>query len=135
MKFEELVGTEGAVMSRHPCGQNGPEKHLRDAVMDAAQCQGIAPKRAHDILTVQEAIHLVSQHVGVAIVTKPASVGLSAEGVVIRPLLDPSLAFETCLIMRTDDDSRLANEFGRSFLRRYEPHRLPPKQMELSLSA
>ena len=49
--------------------------------------------------------------------TKPASVGLSAEGVVIRPLSDPSLSFETCLIMRTDDDSRLANEFGRSINR------------------
>ena len=102
--------------------------------MDAAQRQGIAPKHAHDILTAQEAIHLVSQHVGVAIVTKPASVGLSAEGVVIRPLSDPSLSFETCLIMRTDDDSRLANEFGRSFLRRYAPQRMPPKQMEFWLS-
>ena len=102
--------------------------------MDAAQRQGIAPKHAHDVLTAQEAIHLVSQHVGVAIVTKPASVGLSAEGVVIRPLSDPSLSFETCLIMRADDDSRLANEFGRSFLRRCAPQRMPPKQMEFWLS-
>jgi hypothetical protein len=80
-------------------------------------------------------IHLVSQHVGVAIVTKPASAGLSVEGVVIRPLSDPSLSFETCLIMRSDDDSRLANEFGRSFLGRYAPQRMPPKQMEFWLSA
>ena len=107
---------------------------VRDAIMDAAQRQGIAPKHAHDILTAQEAIYLVSQHVGVAIVTEPASVGLSAEGVVIRPLSDPSLSFETCLIMRTDDDSRLANEFGRSFLRRCVPQRMPPKQMEFWLS-
>jgi hypothetical protein len=28
-----------------------------------------------------------------------------------------------------------ANEFGRSFLPRYARQRLPPKQMELSLSA
>jgi hypothetical protein len=96
----------------------GGERHDRDAL----------------ILTAQEAIHLVSQHVGVAIVTKPASVGLSIEGVVIRPLSDPSLSFETCLIMRSDDDSRLANEFGRSFLRRYAPQRMPPKQMEFWLS-
>jgi len=107
---------------------------VHDAIMDAAQRQGIAPKHAHDILTAQEAIYLVSQHVGVAIVTEPASVGLSAEGVVIRPLSDPSLSFETCLIMRTDDDSRLANEFGRSFLRRCAPQRMPPKQMEFWLS-
>jgi hypothetical protein len=106
-----------------------------DAIMDAAQRQGIAPKQAHDILTAQEAIHLVSQHVGVAIVTKPASGGPSAEGVVIRPLADPSLSFETCLIMRADEDSRLANDFGRSFLRTCAPPRLPPTQLTLPLLA
>jgi DNA-binding transcriptional LysR family regulator len=127
--FQDLAKDEWILLARrtHPI--------LRDAITDAAQRQGIAPKHAHDVLTAQEAIHLVSQHVGVAIVTKPASVGLSAEGVVIRPLSDPSLSFETCLIMRADDDSRLANEFGRSFLRRYAPQRIPPKQMEFWLSA
>jgi hypothetical protein len=35
-----------------------------------------------EILTSQEAIHLVSQHGGVAIVTELPSVGLGAEGVV-----------------------------------------------------
>ena len=127
--FQDLAKDEWILFARrfHPV--------LRDAIMDAAQRQGIAPKHAHDIITIQEAIHLVSEHVGVAIVTKPASVGLSAEGVVIRPLSDTSLCFETCVIMRTDDDSRLANEFGRSFLRRYAPQRLPPKQMDFWLSA
>jgi DNA-binding transcriptional LysR family regulator len=126
--FQDLAKDEWILFARrtHPV--------VRDAIMDAAQRQGIAPKHAHDILTAQEAIYLVSQHVGVAIVTEPASVGLSAEGVVIRPLSDPSLSFETCLIMRTDDDSRLANEFGRSFLRRCAPQRMPPKQMEFWLS-
>ena len=42
---------------------------------------------------------------------------------------------KTCVIMRADDDSRLANEFVRSFVRRYQPPHLLPKQMELSLSA
>ena len=127
--FRDLANDEWILFARrsHPV--------LRDAIMDAAQRQGIAPKHAHDILTTQEAIHLVSQHVGVAIVTKPASVGLSAEGVVIKPMSDASLSFETCLIMRADDDSRLANEFGRCFLHRYAPQRMPPKQMELWLSA
>src|SRR6202142_491693 len=126
--FQDLAKDEWILFARrsHPV--------VRDAIMDAAQRHGIAPKHAHDILTTQEAIHLVSQHVGVAIMTKPALVGLSAEGVVIRPLSDASLSFETCLIMRTDDDSRLANEFGRSFLRRCAPQRMPPKQMEFWLS-
>jgi DNA-binding transcriptional LysR family regulator len=107
---------------------------LHEAILDAAQREGIAPKHAHDIHTVEQAVHLVSEHVGVAILTKPA-VGVSAQGVVVKPLSDASLCLNTCVIMRSDDDSRLANEFARSFLRRYELQRRPPKQMELSLSA
>jgi DNA-binding transcriptional LysR family regulator len=108
---------------------------VHDAILDAARREGIAPKRAHDIITAQQAVHLVSERLGVAILTAPTDVGFTAEGVVIKPLSDTSLRFETCVIMRTDNDSRLANEFVRSFLRGYERRRLPPKQMELLLSA
>jgi DNA-binding transcriptional LysR family regulator len=107
---------------------------VHDAIMDAARAAGVAPKRAHDIITPQEAIHLVSEHVGVAILTKPTALGCRAEGVVVKPLSDESLCFKTCLIMRKDDDSRLANEFARSFLRRYADQSRPPKPIELSLS-
>jgi DNA-binding transcriptional LysR family regulator len=108
---------------------------VHDAIMDAARREGIAPKHANDIITAQQAVHLVSEHVGVAILTQPAALGFRAEGVVVKPLSDTSLCFQTCVIMRTDDDSRLANEFARSFLRRYAPQRLPPKRIELSMSA
>ena len=102
--------------------------------MDAAQREGIAPKRAHDIHTVEQAVLLVSEHVGVAILTKPV-VGVSAQGVVVKPLSDTSLCLKTCVIMSSNNDSRLANEFARSFLRRYEPQIMSPKQMDLLLSA
>jgi hypothetical protein len=71
----------------------------------------------------------------VAIVTKPTALGFRVEGVVLKPLSDASLCFQTCMIMRTDDDSRLANEFAWSFLRRYADQRRPPKPSELSQSA
>ena len=108
---------------------------VHDAVMDAARCEGIAPKHAHNVITAQQAVHLVSEHVGVAILMKPTAVDFSAEGVVVKPLSDASLFFETCVITRSDDNSRLTNEVTRSFLRKYTPQRLRPKQMELSLSA
>ena len=104
---------------------------VHDAIMDAARREGIAPKRAHDIITPQEAIHLVSEHVGVAILTKPTALGCRAEGVVVKLLSDESLSFQTCVIMRKDDDSRLANEFARSFLRKYAYQRRPPMPTEL----
>src|SRR5271168_3895092 len=97
--------------------------------------EGFTPKRGHDINTPQEAVHLVSEHVGVAILTKPTALGFRAEGVVVRPLSDASLRFQTCVIMRKDDDSRLTNEFVRSFLRRYADQRRPPKPIGSPVSA
>ncbi len=108
---------------------------IHGAITDAARREGITPKHAHAIITAQQAMHLVSEHVGVAILTKPTALGVRAEGVVVKPLSDTSLCFQTCVILRTDNDSRLANEFARSFLRKYAPQHLPPRQMELWLSA
>jgi DNA-binding transcriptional LysR family regulator len=107
---------------------------VHDAIRNAATREGIAPKCAHDIITAQQAVHLVSEHVGVAILAQPPAASFSANSVVVKPISDTSLCFKTCVIMRADDDSRLANEFTRSFLRRYSPQCLPPKQMELALA-
>ena len=108
---------------------------IHDAILDAARREGITPKHAHDIITTQQAVHLVCEHVGVAILTKPTALGFGAEGVVLRPFSETSLCFKTCVIMRTEDDSKLANEFARSFLRKCAPQYLPPMQLELPLSA
>jgi hypothetical protein len=37
---------------------------------------------------------------------------------VVRPLSDPTLCFETCVITRTDNGTRLVNEYVRMFLRK-----------------
>jgi DNA-binding transcriptional LysR family regulator len=126
--LQDLAGDEWILFARraHPV--------VHDAIMDAAQREGIVPKHAHDIHTIQQAVHLVSEHVGVAILTKP-SLDVTAQGVVVKPLSVGPLCFETCVIIRADDDSRLTNEFVRSFVRRHQPTHAPPKQMELSLSA
>jgi len=92
-------------------------------------------QHTHVILTAQQAVHLVSEHVGVAILTRAAAVGSCAEGVVVKPLSETSLCFETCVTMRSDDDSRLTNEFARMFLSRSLSQRLPPKQVKSSPSA
>jgi DNA-binding transcriptional LysR family regulator len=126
--LQDLANDEWILLARrvHPV--------VHGAIMEAARREGTAPKRAHDVITAQQAVHLVSEHVGVAILTKPMALGVRAEGVVVKPLSDTSLCFQTCVIMRTDDDSRLTNEFARSFLLKYAHEHLPPKQMELWLS-
>jgi DNA-binding transcriptional LysR family regulator len=74
--------------------------------VDAARRESIVPKHAHDIITPQQAVELVSEHVGVAILTKPTVRSLHADGVVVRPLSDTSLWFDTSVIMRAGDESR-----------------------------
>jgi DNA-binding transcriptional LysR family regulator len=96
---------------------------IHDAIMETARREGISAKHAHEIITAEHAVHLVSEHVGVAILAKPTALGSRSESVVVKALSDASLSFQTCVVMRTDDDSRLANEFARSFLRRYADQR------------
>ena len=108
---------------------------LYEAVMETARRESIAPKHAHNVIAPQDAVDLVSGHMGVAILTQPAARGFHADGVVVKPLSDTSLCFQTCVIMRADNDSRLVNEYVRVFLRKYAPQRIPPKQAKLSPSA
>ncbi len=94
------------------------------------------PKDVHDILTAQEAFHLVAQREGVALLTKPTTLDTrDKKDVVVKPLADTALCFETCLVLRAHEESRLINEFVRSYLRKYAPDRLRPTQMELKLPA
>jgi len=68
------------------------------------------------------------------ILTQLSATGLDADGVVVKPLSDASLCFNTCVILRADNTSRLIEEYVRLFLRRYSSQSLPPKQVKLSMS-
>ena len=102
--------------------------------MDAAQRGSIAPKHAHDAIAPQQAVELVLEHVGVAILTQPTAPGFHPDGVVVKLLSDASLCFKTCVILRADNTSRLVEEYVRMFLRGYASQRLPPQRTELSMS-
>ena len=45
--------------------------------------------------------------------TSPSTTDLHADGVVVKPLSDPSLCFTTCVILRADNTSRLVEEYVR----------------------
>ena len=80
-------------------------------------------------------VQLVSERVAVGIISNPHPLAFRAKGVVLKPFSDKSLWFDTCVVMRKDDDSRLTNQFVRSFLRRFKLPAQGGSQMELSLSA
>ena len=64
---------------------------VHEAIMDTARRQSIVPKHAHNIITAQQAVDLVSEHVGVGIFTQPAARDFHADRVVVKPLSDVSL--------------------------------------------
>lgn len=108
---------------------------IHDFILQTAQCEGINPKNAHDVMTAHQAVHFVSERLGIAIFTKPAGQRLHEEGVVIKPLSDSALWFDTCLIMRAEANPRFLDEFAMAFLRRVAPQRAPAKQIDLPLGA
>jgi DNA-binding transcriptional LysR family regulator len=115
-----------------------PKHHdplMYEAIVDTAQRHSIVPKYAHDVIVAHQAVDLVAEHIGVAILATPLPCDYRVKGIVIRPLSDPSLSFESCIVMRAGDNSRLANEFVRSFLRKHPIRALLPRQLELALSA
>ena len=126
LTLRDLAGDQWILFARqvHPV--------IYDAVLEAARIEAIAPKAAHDTFTAQQAVYLVSQHAGVAIFAEAPSLTLP-NGVLIKPLTDKSLSFETCLTMRADQGSRAVNEYARAFLRKYA--RLAARQMDLPLPA
>jgi DNA-binding transcriptional LysR family regulator len=108
---------------------------LHEAILNAARFAGIVPKHGHDSLNAQQVFHLVSQQLGVGILTKSTALGFRVDGIVVKPLSDESLCFNTCVVLRSDDNSSAVNELVRAFLRKHCPKPLPPKQMDLPLSA
>jgi DNA-binding transcriptional LysR family regulator len=106
---------------------------IHDALMATAHEEKLTPRQSHEIITIQQAVHLVSERAGVAILPKPMAVGVQGEGVIVKPLCDRSLYFETSLVTRADDNSRLTNEFARSFLRKFTARPPLPAQLELPL--
>jgi hypothetical protein len=93
------------------------------------------PAADEEYLNGRPAVYLVSEHAGVATFAEPPPIDFRLRGVAIRPLFDKSLCFDTCLIIRADQNSKAVNEFGRAFLKKHPPQRLPPRQMDLPLPA
>jgi hypothetical protein len=87
---------------------------IHDAIVEKAQSESILFKEAHDVLTAQQAVHLVSNTWASPFLRNQCLWHLRVEGVAVKELSDTSLWFETCLVMRADDNSRVVNEFARS---------------------
>jgi DNA-binding transcriptional LysR family regulator len=49
------------------------DPQVHEAIMDTARRKSIIPRHAHEVIAAQQAVDLVSEHIGVAIFSKPAA--------------------------------------------------------------
>ena len=92
--LQDLVNDEWILFSKRL------QPIVHDAILAVARRGGIKPKCTHDVVPAEQAIHLVSEQVGVGIVTKPNVLDSRTKNVVLKSFSDKSLYFETYVIMR-----------------------------------
>lgn len=68
----------------------------------------------------EEAFPFVADGSAIALVLKAGALMLARDGVTVRPLSEPSLRINTYLVSRADDESKLASEVVRAFMRKAE---------------
>jgi DNA-binding transcriptional LysR family regulator len=100
---------------------------IHDAILEAAEREKILPKNLHETFTYEQAVQLVLERAGVGILTQACAPDFRVDHLVVMPLSDVSLCFDTCLVMRAADNEKLSNGFGRSFVRRFSRSGLAPQ--------
>jgi DNA-binding transcriptional LysR family regulator len=104
-----------------------------DAILRRAQEEEIVIRDGLKFLAAEDAAQLVSEDMGVAILTATGAQRIAEKGAIVRPLADPELQITVCLASRADNKSKLVSEFARAFMRRATPI-FKPQQMSLPMA-
>jgi DNA-binding transcriptional LysR family regulator len=94
---------------------------IYDRLMEEARQASVTPVELHHYVSPQESVQLIAENFGVAFAAKGVAEQIRGHNVVVRPLSHASLQITSYLVLRSDQDSRLVNEFGRAFLRKVSP--------------
>jgi DNA-binding transcriptional LysR family regulator len=106
---------------------------LYDTILQAAAQRGIRPLSIQHVTGPEEAFPFVADGSAIAFVVKVGALRIARNGVTVRPLNEPSLQLKTCLVCRADDDSKIASEFVRAYMRRM-PNKRMQRQLPLPIS-
>jgi DNA-binding transcriptional LysR family regulator len=105
-----------------------------DTIIQAATQQNVHPLSIQHVIAPEEAFPFVSDGSAVAFVVKAGALLMARNGVTVRPLNESSLRLKTCLVCRADDDSKIASEFVRAYMRKM-PDKSRQQQLPLPISA
>ena len=107
---------------------------IHQAILSTAKHESVRPKRLQYVMTPQEAFNSVAEGLGVAIIPRLAISQYRLSGMTVHALAEAPLSFETALLLRAENDSRLTNEFARSFLKKLRVINATPRQLELPIA-
>jgi DNA-binding transcriptional LysR family regulator len=105
-----------------------------DAIIHATTQRDVRPQSIQHVTTPEEAFPFLTDGSAVAFVVKAGALLVARNGVTVRPLNEPSLKLKTCLVCRADDDSKIASEFVRAYMRKM-PDKKKYQQLTLPISA
>jgi DNA-binding transcriptional LysR family regulator len=91
---------------------------LYDLILTTAQRRNVQPGTLQHITSHEEAYPFVADSSAVAFLVKAGALLLARNGVTVRPLTDPELNLRTYLVSRADNDSKVASELVRAFVRK-----------------
>jgi hypothetical protein len=102
---------------------------LYDAILRVAHEKHVAPSHIHHVMTAEEAFPFIAHGGCLAFLTKSGALRIGHGTMTIRPLMEESLLLKTNIAARTDNKSKLASEFMRTFVRKlshfYTVNQLP----------
>ena len=107
---------------------------LYDSILHAAEARGIRPSKIQHFTLPEEVFPLVAEGLGVAFTGKVGALRMARNGVTVRPLSDGELRMKTYLASRADNESKVASELVRAFMRKMSDVN-QYKQMRLPISA
>ena len=107
---------------------------LYDTIIYAATERGIRAQSIQHVVAPEEAFPFVADGSAIAFMVKAGALLMARNGVTVRPLNEPNLNLKTCLVCRADDDSKIASEFVRAYMRKM-PDKKKHQQLPLPISA
>jgi DNA-binding transcriptional LysR family regulator len=91
---------------------------LYDSILHAAEEVNVSPLKLQHITAPEEAFPFVSEGSAIAFLVKAGALLMGRNGVTIRPLAHPELCLRTYLVSRGDNESKVASELVRAFMRK-----------------
>jgi len=107
---------------------------LYDSIMRAAQLRHVTPAQIHHVMAAEEAFPFISQGRCVAFLTKSGALRIGRGAITVRPLMEEALTLKTYIAARSDNKSKVASEFVRTYVRKVSQFNVV-KQLPLPMPA